>query len=98
MKDLEICSIPFSTLITQKSIFTKRLNTLVSPCNVEKQVTCCHIIIDTNDNKYEETTIDFEERYHFLQVIEQSYEAMQLSSEQNVFQPQVQYQSSSMGN
>ena len=33
-----------------------------------------------------------------MKVIEQSYEAMQLSSDQNIFQPQVQYKSSSMGN
>ena len=46
IKDLEICQIPFSTLIKPKSIFTKRLNTLSFPCNVENQIACSCVVTE----------------------------------------------------
>ena len=85
IKDLEICRIPFSTLVTDRSIFTKRLNTLIFPCTVEKQVTCCHAMIEINNNIDEEITVDFDEK-HILEVKEQRYEEMKTGSDQIVSQ------------
>ena len=92
-KDIEICRIPFSTLVTDRSIFTERLNALVFPCNVEKQVTCYHTMIDVNNNMHGETTIDFDRKDYLLKAIVQNYHAIQTNSDKRFNQSQVLYQS-----